>query len=829
MTPVASPLHGVRVLNLGGIWAGRVAALLMADQGAEVIEVNDPQRLATAADALLLRGKRIVDLDLKSASGQAEAVRLASTADIVLDNLGRGRAERFGLGYAKLAKRHPALVYVSMPGFGRGDPLEATPAWEGAIAALMGVYTDIPALGRLLGGSPVYTAIPMASAYGGVHAAISACMAYLHRLDRGIGQFVEVPLADAVMSAMALHAMDVENQPARYDWPAIDKVMTRVAFPILRELHESLAPDHQAAIAAYLSDFGRPQAANYRCADGRLIFINASEHSFHSRVCLEVLGVLDELLAQGMILGSPYAEGGSGNNLADPASLTPHWRRRLSELLRARFATRPAQEWEVALRRAGVPATVVQTAQEWLQQAALQKAGIVTRLPAPSGPSRLQPGRFVTIEGAAIQSPALGASLPTKENSAWLSTAPPHPPSTPARGPGILAGLRVLDLSNIIAAPTAGRVLAEFGADVVKIDAPTPRAGPRLTVWFGLDVNQGKRSLILDLKHAQGRAAFEHLVQSADVVLHNFLDTSAAALGITHAQLVAIKPDIITCQLTAWGGPDEGPYQNDPAFDPVLQAASGITTRYGSVEEPVHHGSPSCIDYLTGYCAAMGIAQALVAKRLGRGGSLVRTSLAMSAQLIQFPFMVEDRPGASKPEPSGQQATGSGPHHRLYRAQDGWAFLAAREQCLPRIADALELLQISEASLSAVFARSTIRDLKARLADIPAVAIVPVRRLDALRAACVIDGDEKTPVPRSGGPAMLRAHHPSGGRVALPLPTWYRLSATPVRRLAPASLPGSDGRAVLREMGFAEAELDRLQAGGALRTSWPLLPRYLPR
>jgi crotonobetainyl-CoA:carnitine CoA-transferase CaiB-like acyl-CoA transferase len=107
-----------------------------------------------------------------------------------------------------------------------------------------------------------------------------------------------------------------------------------------------------------------------------------------------------------------------------------------------------------------------------------------------------------------------------------------------------------------------------------------------MTMWFGVDVNQGKRALILDLKSPEGQSVLKRLVAEADVVLHNFLDRSAEALGISDVQLRQIKPQIISCQVSAWGGPDGGPLKDDPAFDPVLQAATGITARYGSAQAP---------------------------------------------------------------------------------------------------------------------------------------------------------------------------------------------------------------------------------------------------
>ena len=109
----------------------------------------------------------------------------------------------------------------------------------------------------------------------------------------------------------------------------------------------------------------------------------------------------------------------------------------------------------------------------------------------------------------------------------------------------MLTGVRVLDLSNVVAGPAAGRTLAEHGADVIRIDPPSPQAGPRNTMWFGVDVNQGKRAIILDLKTSAGRDALAKLVRDSDVVLHNFLDRSARSIGIAHDQLAAINPEII--------------------------------------------------------------------------------------------------------------------------------------------------------------------------------------------------------------------------------------------------------------------------------------------
>ena len=113
------PLDGVRVITIGGAWAGRVAAMPMADQGADVIDVRRPDRAPHAVDPLLDRGKRVVTLDLKSDDGLARAERLARGAAIVIENMRPGAADRLGLGYDALARANPGLVYLSLPGFAR--------------------------------------------------------------------------------------------------------------------------------------------------------------------------------------------------------------------------------------------------------------------------------------------------------------------------------------------------------------------------------------------------------------------------------------------------------------------------------------------------------------------------------------------------------------------------------------------------------------------------------------------------------------------------------------------------------------------------------------
>jgi crotonobetainyl-CoA:carnitine CoA-transferase CaiB-like acyl-CoA transferase len=253
---------------------------------------------------------------------------------------------------------------------------------------------------------------------------------------------------------------------------------------------------------------------------------------------------------------------------------------------------------------------------------------------------------------------------------------------------------------------------------------------------------------------------------------------------------------------TAWRGPLGGPRKNDPGYDPVVQFGVGIASRYGTAEEPVLHGLASCIDYITGFLSALGIAQSLIARELGRGSANVETSLSMGGQLVQFPYVVDSVNRLNEPEVS--RATGYGPAQAVYRAADGWIYLGGRE---------LNKSEVSEA-----------------VACVPRTAAVAVRRLDELRADYELEGIQESPIAADTRSIVMQHfnHHPSGYTVSLLLPTWYRTARTPIAQLRPAPLPGSDTAEVLRDFGFGPEEIAELKERGITRDGWSVLHHYLP-
>ena len=431
----------------------------------------------------------------------------------------------------------------------------------------------------------------------------------------------------------------------------------------------------------------------------------------------------------------------------------------------------------------------------------------------------------------AASSPAPGGSAP---HGTTARGAMPQGTSPQGAAPRqILSGVRVLDLSNVLAGPCSARTLAEYGADVIKIDPPTTYLGPLRFCWFPIEVSQGKRSMVLDLKTEEGLGIFWDLLQTADVVVHNFRLGVAERLGIDYESVKRRKPDIIYLNFTAYNGPRPGPWAAWTSFDPAVQGATGIMRRYGGDGKPILHGWGSCIDYMAGYSAAYGLALALYKRRTGGGGDQVSASLAQGAQLVQAPFMVATdthRPGG---EPHGQRARGEHALARLYRARDGWLFVQGLPSDLARAAavDELAGFPLGEAR-DGDRDRDRVRFLEAAIRRRPvafwAVAfnqtglgchrvdsIEDIRReyLHEMTAGNLTrNWDDGRSIS-----AIRIADHPAGSPVDTVAPAYARFRNTALRLCRPMPYLGSDSRAILLEAGYPETRIDELLASGVVK------------
>ena len=188
---MAGVLQGIRVIDFGQYIAGPMTAMLLGDQGADVIRIDPPDgpRWDTPANATWNRNKRSIVLDLKQAADLETARKLVASADVVIENFRPGVMDRLGLGAQAMTQANSRLVYCSLPGFGSDDPRAGIRAWEGVVMAAAGAYRPTHATN----GRPVFTVIPYGSIYGAFLAAVSVAMT-LNARERSI--LVERRLTD---------------------------------------------------------------------------------------------------------------------------------------------------------------------------------------------------------------------------------------------------------------------------------------------------------------------------------------------------------------------------------------------------------------------------------------------------------------------------------------------------------------------------------------------------------------------------------------------------------------------------------------------------------
>jgi crotonobetainyl-CoA:carnitine CoA-transferase CaiB-like acyl-CoA transferase len=786
-------LEGVRVVDFGHYIAGPLAATMLSDQGADVVHVDPPggPRWKTDADAFLNRGKRRIALDLKQPDDLAIAQRLVDRADVLIENFRPGVMARLGLDPERLRKGDPRLITCSLPGFTADDPRAGMAVWEGIVDAATAncrarVGEAPPDWDTSL---PTYSAIPLASNFAAFLAATSIVMALIARQRTGRGQHVEIPL---------FHAMFTAIGPAG-------------AYVTARGLHEPTPIDQNGS-------------GTYRCGDGRYIQFDPSNHRFLTWFA-DAAGISDwgpELL--------------DVKRLRDPA-VNARLHARLAEL----FLTRPAEEWEALAYAAGAVLNVVRSSREWLEHEHARASGAVAQVDDPElGPTWMAglPVRLMGSPGA-VRGPRHLPDADRTEILAELEESPsPTPPpcagegsdprdgegSSPGlagglplsaaagRGPGggafptPLDGLCVLDLTQVLAGPTGGRLLAEFGAEVVKINGPQRRIGSHGYL------NRGKRTVLLDVESTEGQQVFWKLVERADVVIQNFPKGTAERYGIGYDQVRARKPDVVYASLSVHG--HHGPWANARGYERQGQAVTGIMERVGDV--PAILGPYNLVDIGTGVLTAFAVGLGLYHRQRTGEGQHVQSSLSQTATYHQTPYML-DYAGKVRDEPRGWTALGTGPLQRFYRAQDGWLFLGARPSEAGRVAAAVGITEDDEPDL-----RALEKALEARFGEQPVAAWVERLGEASVSAQAVVSVQDLMvdPLVRAHGLSVSQCSEEVGD-VTYPGPSVH-LSDTPVRLGPAVRQPGADGPAVLAEVGLGDAV-------DSLERQWALQVTNLPR
>jgi crotonobetainyl-CoA:carnitine CoA-transferase CaiB-like acyl-CoA transferase len=394
--------------------------------------------------------------------------------------------------------------------------------------------------------------------------------------------------------------------------------------------------------------------------------------------------------------------------------------------------------------------------------------------------------------------------------------------STPPTGP--LKGYRILDLSTVLFGPYASQMLGDLGADVIKIER-LEGDGWRSAGQFRhrgmsgqfMAVNRNKRSLALDLKHPDGKAVLQRLVRTADVLVSNIRPAGLARLGFSYEDCRALKPDLIYASATGFG--QDGPWRARPAYDEIIQAASGFASALGTEDEPAF--VPSLVaDKLCGMALSSAVSAALLYRE--RTGEGQQVEVPMLETLAAF-NSIEMLGGRAFSPPIGPARYKRVQERRPVRTKDGWmtmlpyssdnwcAFYEAvgHPECIEEFAvrDKVERARNIDRiydKMSEIGLQRTTAEWEALLLDID----VPHTAFAVL--------EEVTEQPHLKAVGLFEElDHPTEGKIVQARPA-TRFSASPagIHKLPPRL--GEHTCEVLREAGFSDDEIDAMLKANAI-------------
>ena len=769
-------LASVRVLDLGGASSDGVGRLF-ADLGADVLKVETPggsearRALPGVADASIAfavhnANKRSAVLDPDSAEDRQRLIELAGTADIVVDSGPSGTAAAFGTSCAALADRFAHLVALSVTDFGCAGPYSLRQATDAVLYAMSTALSRTgPTTGR-----PVLPPEGVASGTAAVQAAWAALAAFYRRLRDGRGDYIDFSRFEGVLQSL--------------DPPFGSEGQAAVGLKSAGELWR-----------------GRPRNQHiypiFACKDG------------HVRICL-----LSARQWRGMRdwLGEP-------EQFADPKFDTIAARYAASRELNAAIAELfAAQTMEVLVaggQSRGVPVAAVLTAAEALASEHFRAVDALTDVSIAAGVTVTGPVGTVVVNGRhaglARPAPEAGADEPDWATGP-LSVAPGDAEITRP-----FDGLRVLDLGVIVAGGELGRLFADLGAEVIKVESAAYPDGLRQTApgmtmsrsWALTHRNE--KSLGLDLRHPEGAEIFRRLVAEADAVFANFKPGTLDSLGFSYERLREINPRIVLAESSAYGA--TGPWSDRMGYGPLVRAATGVTWLWTSPDAELgsfYDATTVFPDHVAARLTAVAALAAIIARLHTGSGAHVHIPQAEAAVSVLAGAYV-----AEAARTAGVPVTDDEAVHGVYpcAGEDEWCVIsirsAAERAALATVMDRDDL-PAQRAPLMAAVSEWTVARDKAdvteilqragipagpmnRAVDLPADPQVVFRRLYTDMAHPLFDA----PMLSETGPAPY--------------------TGIPAAELNPAPMPGEQTRQVCREvLGMSAEETDRLIGDGVL-------------
>lgn len=659
-----SALTGLRVIDLSPTRVGAQVSQLFSDFGAEVRWVEPPGGApirSQPAFPFWARGKQSLELDLRTDSGRDRIFELACDADVLVESFRPGVLDRRKLGFEPLAAANPRLVYTSITGFGRQGPLAGVKAYEGLVAAKIGLSQGFSRL--FPSGRPPLLGVPWCSFSASQVALHGTLTALLERESSGLGQHVDVNL---VQSFYALDTWGWFEHLVDRKWPG--------AYQRVASFDEEGRP---TGPFPYFLLVGLTKDGHW------LQFAQVAPHLFQALIRALDLG---RLFTDEKWKGFPMLE--------EPERRLEAW-----TLLQQGVRSKTLAEWQSIFEEdPNIFAEEFRAGPQVLDHRQLAALDAVVEIEDAERGSIRQPGALVALHASPARlgasAPRLNEHRPVEAAERVRAMASSRAPAGPETLP--LGGVTVLELAGLFAAPFGATLLADLGARVIKVEPlegdpirtiiPFPEAG-------GAKVMQGKESICVDLATEEGLALVHQLVARVDVVMQGFRAGVAERMGLGFERLRERNPELIYVNAQGYG--NTGPDGHRPAYAPSFGAAAGIA-RAGvgalltdekdldaaQIRESARQltvGGTNVAAQADGF-AALGVATSmllgLLSRARGQGGQEIDATMlgtsahAMSALAVTSPGW----PAEPMPDP---ELRGIGALYRVYDAKRGWIFLAA--------------------------------------------------------------------------------------------------------------------------------------------------------
>jgi crotonobetainyl-CoA:carnitine CoA-transferase CaiB-like acyl-CoA transferase len=769
---MGGPLEGIVVVDTSRSTAGWRMTQLFADYGADVVWVEprggDPRRAELAIEhAVFNRGKHSIELDLDL---DGEQVRdLLGGADLFVETGRPGEAEALGLGWADVHRFAPALVYCSISGFGSDGEWRDVPGYEALVHAAVGTMAEQIGMRP----APIFEGLPFGSigaAYLGAAGALAAL--YRRNID-GRGRRVETSLLDGALAYLMMMWGDSDRGPTMH-----------------------------------IPGEFRLVARTFLCSDGEYLGVHTGAVGAFERL-MEVLGLADEFAVD-------PSQAGMGTMLTETQVAL------VADEIPRLFEKAPRADWLRRLREADVCAVEILRPGEVFDEPQVRHNQMVVEVDDPVLGVLEQVAPPAKFSMSQVSSPSAAPAV--GQNSSMLAIG-----RRPAAGAGpddgadvaLLDGVRVLDLGAFYAGPYTSRLLADLGADVIKLEtvAGDPLRG--LTLPFR-SAQAGKRAIALDLKDPQLAPAREHLLRWADVVHHNMRPGAAERLGMGYDDVRAIHPDVVYLYAPGWGatGPDSARQSFAPKMSGYVGAGFEVAGRFNPPLFPVGNEDPG-----NGMVGAVATLMALLCRQRTGLGQYVENP-QLNATMMHVAHIVRHADGevlgADRLDP---MQLGFSAFERLYQTRDGWL-------CLVAGTDA-ELIALSGVVPGLFDAPAAItRESRIEHDDLLAIRLEQafdsdstdawIAKLAAAGVPVMVPKAERNSIPFLRDPEQHRIGRVAEGwherdGVVREIDQLVRVSgaATVPHRIAPEL--GAHTNEILRDIGYSDEQIAALRERGAAR------------